>query len=300
MARIAANEPWSHIWMAHQRRDAYWQQGSICQDFSAVRVPVYAVSGWADNYSEAIPRLLAGLSGPRLGLIGPWAHSFPHDVTLGPAIGWLQEVLRWLDHWCKGQATGIMEEPTLRVWMQDPVPPRTCYTERPGRRVGETVWPSPHIAPHVLYPGPVLGQQPFEGEATICSPLWVGLGAGEIGRYGDDADWACDQREDDAGSLVFQSQPLEETFEILGAPRLQLRFKSDQPQALIAVRLCEVAPDGASTRISLGLLNLTHRISPEQPVALTPGLWTTAEVELDDIAHSFAPGSRIGLSLSTT
>ena len=300
LERIAANEPWSHIWMAHQRRDAYWQQGSIRQDFAAVKVPVYAVSGWADNYSEAIPRLLAGLSCPRLGLIGPWAHSFPHDVTVGPAIGWLQEALRWLDHWCKGQATGIMDEPMLRVWMQDPVPPRTCYTERSGRWVGEDIWPSPRITPHVLYPGVGLGLKPQGGKATICSPLWVGLGAGEIGRYGEDADWAGDQREDDAGSLVWQSQPLAERFEILGAPRLQLRLNSDQPQALIVVRLSEVAPDDRSTRVSLGLLNLTHRFSHEDPVALTPGEWTEAEVELDDIAHSFAPGSRIALSLSTT
>ncbi len=299
MERIAANEPWSHIWMAHQRRDAYWQQGSICQDFSAVKVPVYAVSGWSDNYSEAIPRLLAGLGGPRLGLIGPWAHSFPHDVTVGPAIGWLQEALRWLDHWHKGRATGIMQEPMLRVWMQETVPPQTCYTHRAGRWVGEAEWPSPRIQPHRFYPGATLEPAPQTGQATIRSPLWVGMAAGEIGRYGEDADWPGDQREDDAGSLVWLTQPLEERFEILGAPRLRLRFRSDQPQALVAVRLNEVAPDGTSTRISLGLLNLTHRTSHENPQALTPGLWTEAEVELDDIAHAFSPGNRIGLSVST-
>ncbi len=134
----------------HQRRDAYWQQGSICQDFSRIKIPVYAVSGWADNYSESVPRLMAGLTCPRLGLIGPWAHSFPHDVTVQPAIGWLQEALRWLDHWLKGQDTGIMDEPMLRVWMQDPVPPQTCYLERPGRWVGEPTWPSPHITNQTL------------------------------------------------------------------------------------------------------------------------------------------------------
>ena len=48
------------------------------------------------------------------------------------------------------------------------------------------------------------------GTAQICSPLWVGLTAGEVGRYGDDADWPTDQREDDGGSLVFTSAPLTE------------------------------------------------------------------------------------------
>ena len=85
--RLEANEPWILTWMKHQRRDAYWQQGSVCEDFSKIKIPVYAVNGWADNYSESIPRLLAGLDVPRKGLIGPWAHSYPHDVTVGEPIG---------------------------------------------------------------------------------------------------------------------------------------------------------------------------------------------------------------------
>src|SRR5690606_24018937 len=121
---------------------------------SAIEIPVYAVSGWADNYSEAVPRLLAGLGAEKVrGLIGPWAHSYPHDVAVEPAIGWLQEVLRWCDHWMKGCETGIMEEPALRVWMQDHVPPQACYTTRPGRWVGEDQWPSPRIEWRDLHPG---------------------------------------------------------------------------------------------------------------------------------------------------
>ena len=300
LERIQANEPWSHIWMAHQRRDEYWQQGSVCEDLSRITIPVYAASGWADNYSESIPRLLKGLTCPRLGLIGPWAHSFPHDANVAPTVGWLQEALRWLDHWLKGRDTGIMAEPMLRAWMQDPVPPQTCYVERPGRWVGEPHWPSPHITDTIfpLNPANRLGGPATQGTATINSPLWVGLGAGEIGRYGDDADWPGDQREDDAGSLVFLSEPLDTAVEILGAPSLTLRFTSDMPHALAAVRLNDVAPSGASTRVCLGVLNLTHRHSHEHPEPLSGP--TTATIELDDIAHHFPPGHRIALSLSTT
>ena len=42
-------------WLRHQRRDAFWKHGSICEDFSAVRAPVLAVGGWADAYSNAVP-----------------------------------------------------------------------------------------------------------------------------------------------------------------------------------------------------------------------------------------------------
>jgi putative CocE/NonD family hydrolase len=299
--RREANQPWILTWLAHQRRDAYWKQGSVCEDFARIRIPVYAVSGWADNYSESVPRLLAGLSGPRLGLIGPWAHSYPYDPAVKPAIGWLQEVVRWFDHWMKGRDTGMMDGPMYRVWMQDSVPPSTCYLERPGRWVAENSWPSPRIEPRRL---PLSADGRLGGSASgqrrICSPLWVGLAAGEIGRYGEEAEWATDQREDDGGSLVWLSDPLPERLEILGAPLVHLRVASDKPQALVAARLNDVAPDGRSTRVGIGVLNLSHRDSHEHATALEPGRFHDATVEMDDIAHAFPPGHRIAVSLSST
>ncbi|WP_284164236.1 CocE/NonD family hydrolase [Frigidibacter sp. SD6-1] len=302
-ARIRHNSPWILPWLTHQRRDAYWQQGSVCEDFSKITIPVFAVSGWADNYSESVPRLLAGLSGPRLGLIGPWAHSFPHDVAVHPAIGWLQEVVRWCDHWLKGRDTGIMDGPMYRVWMQESAAPATCYLDRPGRWVGEASWPSPRIDMRSLHlnAGGALGETATPpAPVPIRSPLWVGLAAGEVGRYGEDAEWPPDQREDDGGSLVFVSEPLPGRTEILGAPQLRLRFSCDKPLALVAVRLNDVMPDGRSTRVALGLLNLTHRDSHEQAAALEPGRIYEATVDLDDIAHAFPAGHRIAVSLSTT
>lgn len=301
--RMAHNEPWIINWLNHQRRDDYWKQGSVCEDFAKIKVPVYAVSGWADNYSEAVPRLLAGLTCPRRGLIGPWAHSYPHDVTVEPAIGWLQEVLRWCDHWMKDRDTGIMDEPMLRAWMQESVTPQTCYDARPGRWVGEAQWPSPRIrekAFHLNAGGGLSAKSSVNGSASVCSPLWVGIAAGEVGRYGGDAEWPPDQREDDGGSLVFLSEPLTEPLEILGAPTLALSFASDKPQALVCARLNDVAPDGRSTRVTYGLLNLTHRHSHEFPTPLVPGEPDTAVVEMDDIAHAFPPGHRIAVSISTT
>jgi putative CocE/NonD family hydrolase len=299
-ARREANRPWILTWLAHQRRDAYWRQGSVCEDFARIAVPVYAVSGWADNYSESVPRLLAGLQVPRLGLVGPWAHSYPHDPAVEPAIGWLQEVVRWCDHWMKGRDTGLMDQPMYRVWMQESVPPATCYRERPGRWVAEDAWPSPRIRaqPLALSADGRLGGG-AAGERRICSPLWVGLAAGEIGRYGEEAEWPTDQREDDGGSLVWVSDPLPERLEILGAPLVRLRLSSDKPQALVAARLNDIRPDGRSTRVGLGLLNLTHRDGHDRPAPLEPGRPFAATVEMDDIAHAFPAGHRIGLALST-
>jgi putative CocE/NonD family hydrolase len=86
-------------WLRHQRRDAFWQHGSVCEDFSAIQCAVYAVGGWADGYSHAIPRLLEGLGCPMKGLSGPWAPRYPHVALPGPPIGFLLEMLRGWAHW---------------------------------------------------------------------------------------------------------------------------------------------------------------------------------------------------------
>jgi putative CocE/NonD family hydrolase len=300
LRRLEALEPWLLPWMRHQRRDAYWQQGSVCQDFARIRIPVYAINGWADNYAESIPRLLAGLSGPRKGLIGPWAHNYPHEGQPAPAIGFLQECLRWWDHWLKGRDTGIMDEPAYRVWMQESVPPAAYYAERPGRWVAEAQWPSPRIDWRRLALNPNR-LEPAAGAETpliLRSPLTTGLTAGELGRYGTGAEHATDQREDDGGSLVFTSDPLPARLEILGGPVVELVFASDKPQGLVAVRLNDVAPDGASTRVTYGVLNLAHRDSHESPAPLVPGARYTARVKLEDIAHAFPAGHRLAISVS--
>jgi predicted acyl esterase len=50
-----------------------------------VKVPVYAVGGYADGYTNPIFRMMENLSGPRKALVGPWAHKYPHFATPGPA-----------------------------------------------------------------------------------------------------------------------------------------------------------------------------------------------------------------------
>jgi putative CocE/NonD family hydrolase len=69
LERLEKTPPFVEAWLSHQRRDAYWKHGSVCEDYAAIECPVYAVGGWADAYTNAVLRLLAGLSCPRKGLI---------------------------------------------------------------------------------------------------------------------------------------------------------------------------------------------------------------------------------------
>ena len=49
--------------------------------------------------------LLAALDVPRKGLDGPWSHKYPHLGQPGPAVGFLQELIRWWDHWLRDATT---------------------------------------------------------------------------------------------------------------------------------------------------------------------------------------------------
>ncbi|MFW6103540.1 MAG: CocE/NonD family hydrolase, partial [Bacteroidota bacterium] len=302
--RLEGSGLWLKIWLEHQHRDDYWKHGSVCEDFSAIQCPVMAVSGWADGYTNAVFRLLSGLHVPRKGLIGPWSHKYPHFGIPGPAIGFLQESIRWWDKWLKGKDTGIMEEPMLRVWMQDSVPPSPLYKERPGRWVAEQDWPSDNIniRKYHLHPGhELLEHTPSEYEKlTIQSPLSVGLFAGKWCSYAAPPDLPNDQREEDGGALIFETSPLEAPIEIMGAPVLNLEFSSGEPIAMVAGRLSDVARDDKATRVTYGLLNLCHRESHESPQPLEPGRTYKVQVQLNHIAQSFPAGNRLRLSISTS
>jgi putative CocE/NonD family hydrolase len=289
------------IWASHQHRDAYWQQGSICEDWSAIACPVMAVGGWADAYTNAVPRLLSGLQVPCLGVIGPWAHLYPQDGWPTPAIGFLQEATRWWDHWLKNHDRGIMREPKLRAWIEEFIPPATTVDASPGRWVGELTWPPSDQPPLALHLGRgVLAAHPQPDAAlSISSPQYAGFSHGEWMGMGIAGDRPADQRLDDGFSLVFDSHALPERLEMLGAPEIHLDLTSDKPAAHIAVRLSDVAPDGSATRVSYGVLNLAHRDSHQHPKPLVPGEVVRIRVKLNDCGHAFPAGNRIRLSIAT-
>ncbi|WP_147918150.1 CocE/NonD family hydrolase [Ruania zhangjianzhongii] len=303
--RLDGSGLWLEEWLRHQRRDDYWRHGSIIENYASVQVPVFAVSGWADGYSNSVFRLLAGLQVPTRGLIGPWSHKYPHLGQPGPAIGFLQEMVAWWDHWLKDATdNGAMDGPALTIWMQDAAPPATTYEDRPGRWVGEPSWPSDRIVdttyPLELYRILQPGDSASSPASTVQSPLSVGQFAGKWCSYNAPPDMPYDQREEDGGSLVFNSVELDETLEVLGAPVADLEVSVDQPVAQLIVRLSEVAPDGAATRVSYGVRNLNHHRGDHQPALLEPGRRYRVRVPLNGMAQSFPPGHRLRLSVSTS
>ena len=234
MERLRHGDPWILRWLAHAHRDAQWKHGSVCEDFSArSSAAVYAVGGWADGYSNAIPRLLEAFRARAACLIGPWPHALAepcrtrtlHRLRAGRAalVGPVPE----------GHRHRIADEPMYRVWMQDGVPPRSRYAERPGRWVAEDtghrrtssagVWPS--------NAGGIAAAAGTQQALVHRSPQRVGLYAGEWCPYGYAAEMPLDQRLEDGQSLCFDSAALDAPLEILGAPVLELELSADRPNA---------------------------------------------------------------------
>jgi putative CocE/NonD family hydrolase len=300
--RLDGNVDLAELWLGHQARDEYWRHGSVCEDYGAIECAVLAVGGWADAYVDAIFRMLERLSCPRRAVIGPWGHQWPQAGRPGPQIGFLQEAVRWWDRWLKEEPNGVMEEPMLRAWMPEAVRPRRDYDERPGRWIAEAAWPATHDSRTLHLTAGGLATQPDEDDKRLVhsSGQTVGLDAGAWCAYGNPADFPPDQRREDALSLSLDSAPLEDRVEIFGAPAVALRVASDRPTAFVVARLCDVAPDGASTLITRGALNLCHRGGHDHPQALEPGHAVDITVKLKSVAYALPAGHRLRLAISTS
>ena len=108
-----------------------------------------------------------------------------------------------------------------------------------------------------------------------------------------------DQRHDDAGSLTFDSAPLARDIDIVGAAVLHLQVSADKPVAQVAVRLNQVWPDGAVSRLSYAVFNLCHRDGHEHPQPLEPGKRYRVRIPLDDVACKVPKGHQLRVSISS-
>ncbi|MEU3790477.1 CocE/NonD family hydrolase [Streptomyces fructofermentans] len=352
--RLRAVVPPSHEWAADQAHGRHRRHGAVPEDCAAVRAAVLAVGGGHDPYRDTVLRLVEHLPPDRVrGLIGPWAHQYPdRGRSPGPAIGFLQETLRWWDHWLRGTpgtapggtprgagggadsgsragteggsddvargadradsgeaqsasadwadwaddrigahgTGGVMSTPLLRSYIADSHPPATPMPTPTGRWVGDPSWPSPLVAP-VAY---VLRGRPV----AVRSPQHTGIDAGAFPPVGGDADLPPDQREEDARSACFEFEVPEEIW-VLGRPRVRLRLTARAARGQVAARLCDVAPDGASTLVTRGVLDLPARRGADRDDALDPDDTEDVVLDLHAVGHAFPPGHRIRLAVSS-
>jgi uncharacterized protein len=302
MGRLEGNILLSETWLRHQTRDAYWKQGAVIEDYGAITCPVLAVGGWSDAYTDAIFRLAGGLSSPVRAIIGPWGHTWPERGIPGPAIGFLQECVHWWDRWLKDEDNGADTVPLLRYFRQEYTKPTPDLSERPGAWLAANQVPDPNGAHYEFYLGDGTLERTADEPVTLTCRTPEGLGslAGSWLPYGNPTDLPPDQAPEDEQSLVFDTAPLTAPLDVVGVPVLELTISSDRPLAFVVARLCEVAPDGTSSLLTRGVLNLTHRNGDEQPEAVEPGRDYQVRVPFKAIGARLAAGHRLRMALSST
>jgi hypothetical protein len=291
-------------WLSHQRRDEYWRQGSACERYDAIRCPVFAVGGWSDGYRDMVLRVVEHVSAPVRGLIGPWGHTSPEHGAPGPAIGFLQECVRFFAASLDGAANGFLDGPRLISYLPEPVAPAGSYDVRPGRWVADPAWPSPAVSERLF----ALGTERLHDAAeaaevasasrSIRGMQSTGVDGGVWCGDGSPADFGLDQRPDDGASLCWDTAPLSERVELLGRCEARLRVSVDHPQAVIVARVCDVAPDGRSTLVARGVLNLSRRDGHDVTVPMPVGEPVDVRVGMQSTGYAIPAGHRIRLAVT--
>jgi uncharacterized protein len=295
-------DPWILNWLRHQTEDAYWRNGSVGFTPEAIRCPVFMISGWWDTYSSSALRLAQTLSVPWKLLLGPWDHSRPDDGIPGPQIDWLPQLVRWLDHWCKRDANGIVDEPRVQVYMQRYDKPDARLLTKSGEWRAEEGWPpagQDELVLHVAEHGRLSElSDDRDGADRFTYDPRVGVTRGLV-TGGQPQIQPVDQRADEALGLVYTTEPLDRDVSVLGWPRLALHAESSVTVIAFAAALSEVAPDGTSAMVCKGILNATRRSSLEHPEPVVPGAVMELEVQLQPTGWTFRKGNRIRLSIAS-
>lgn len=299
------NEPFfMEEWLSHQRRDAFWKHGSICEDYSAFAIPALVIAGWADGYRNPPFLAVEGLGDKAKALVGPWIHKYPHFAWPKPRADFHGEAIAFWNRWLRGENNGIDQLPQMRAYILDGPKPAVRRDVDPGFWVSKDSWSAPEAECfYVDQFGTLLEGMPIphapKHDVYLKSPLDTGTAAGEWFTLKPDAEMAGDQRGDDAGSLTFETAPLTGEKTYLGRPVITLTLSADAELANLCARIVDIHPDGTATRVSFGVINVTHRDGNEQPKPLIPGEPVRIRLELDACGYRFGEGHRIRLSIST-
>jgi predicted acyl esterase len=297
--RLERTPQWPIAKFTHQRRDAYWRHASACEDWASIEVPVLAIGGWIDSYQDACLAVLEHVTAPRRAVIGPWAHTRPHVGWPGPTLEHRDLLARWFDRWLHDVPNGVEHEPALVAYLREGCP-RTPYPARVDGTWRAFAWPSstrPTTTLHLADGGLAVAPTPLTPR-TWAGPAWVGHAAPWWSAGHAPAGHGADMRRDDDASLVFDTPVLTEPLAILGHPLLTLEVSADRPVAMVAVRLEDVHPDGYSSMVCRGGLNLTRRDSDEAPTAVHPGARYTVEVPVVSTGTVIPAGHRLRLAIA--
>jgi putative CocE/NonD family hydrolase len=301
--------------LQHSTLDEYWRRIQfVPADFRRIAIPALTITGWFDDDQSGSlfywrgMRTYSSAREQQFLLLGPWTHAgsgsggsqklggfaFPQSALYDPrAIH-----LAFFDRFLKG--TGTWTFPRARVfltgsnkWLDLPdYPPhnvvaRPLYLHSMGRantRAGDGLlqWSKPQDeAPDAFVYDPAKPVMPHASEGP-----------------GSDQGYLEDRQD----MLVYTSKALRNPLTILGDITVTIYAATDGKDTDFTARLIDVQENGESLPLGpvVGIIRARYRLSYEHPSLLTPDKIEPYRIELFDIGHTFLPGHKIRLEISSS
>jgi uncharacterized protein len=300
---------------AHPTFDAFWRSLSVKEQLSKIKVPVFAVGGWYDNFAQSDLEAYAALhktNGLNRVLIGPWPHNMSYrfkDADFGPEAGVPLRSMQidWFDQWLMGKDTKIASEPPVqlfvmgsnrwfegREWPPKDARPTNFYLDGEGSAntaAGDGVLTerNPRHQAQDNYVFDPHDPVPTRGGAVCCNP--------KIFPWGPMDQRPVEQRKD---VLVYTTHPLREDVEVIGPVQAVLYVATSARDTDFTVKLVDVAPDGYARNLTDGILRLRYRNSLEHPELAKPGEVYRVTVDAGVTGNTFLKGHRIRLEVASS
>ena len=297
--------PWWRTWLQHASEDEYWRRLEVIHRFAELRVPVYHVGGWHDDFvtvpldnfraaRRAHPD--APADSQRL-LMGMWPHAVNQrtdhgGIEYGPdaVIPLWEHELRWLDRWVRETSGHDTAEPPVRLFLMGPNawrayqewPPETTRPRELYLRAdGVLSFEAPGLEPPDTYRYDPLEPtaQPWDfGEPDLPSlPPWP---------------LDPDPRPD---RVLYASAPLEAPLTVIGDVWLRLYASSSAPDTDWFGWVAWEDPVTRRVRLlTYGYaLRARYRTSFGRPELLEPGRAERYEIKLGATARVLPAGARL-------
>jgi uncharacterized protein len=305
--RLDDTPPWVIEWLQNPFDGPTWRRGSIRvgpdgAGYERMGCPTMLIVGWADGYRNNSFRVIEQYQRNRLPwrlLAGPWVHKSPATARPGPNVDDDVEILAFFgEHLRDGPPCGAGR---AQVFVRGPVAPEPDLVLHPGRWVEFDDWQEPAAT---VWRAPRTGIDAIAVRGDVGTAAWNSCGGG--------LPWGqpLDQRDDNARSIV-HDWPLDTHAgaELVGTARVRLRVRCDRPYGHVSVKLCDVAPDGTSTLITRGMLDLAHRgcwpaddrgTVGALPTPLTPGEWVDVDIAFEATTWTLVTGRVLRLAIAGT
>ena len=212
----------------------------------------------------------------------------------GPGFDSKAEMVRWFNYWLKDESDKdeILNEPDITLFI------RTGLTT--GIYRYEPQWPIPRQRTRRMYMNKdrMLTAQENMSDGndsvhTLEYRPWIGFESGLWlgGLTGD-------QKPFDEDCLVYESDPFNETMEIVGFINVSLEVSASAPLAHWIVRFEDVGIDGQVLLVTTGALNGAQRQTP--PAPLEPNRLYTITLRLRFTTWTFFIGHRLRIAISNS